>query len=813
MAEEVRIDLGAVPEPARKMIGLDLVNLIQSSTGQVDVFPTLAEGADYRTIISAAITRATALAADNGGHFALKLHPGEYHFSWDGVSGWDSGLGISTAALNYRSIFVIDNAAVTHVTLDFTGAVLVQKGEDKDTWASLFYIADAEVDIIEGNFDMENRTFTQGTCTAIGADYYEFEVDEEFDPTQTPSFAQISEVIRFSDVTLGPDRPERTVTTFPLDRDEYSDLFAPLVSQGSGVYRITGLSGAEVTALTNQAPVGAYVLVRGMADGACTFSIMNSPRVHVRNSVCHNAIMRFVFCNRPENASFDNVKVIPPAWSKNVVACTMRGAIDCFNSLGPVSVQGGELYGAGDDAIGLTGMALSRMEYISATSFKAFSNSHFFNGPAPVGSRFFLYDADFAEVAQGKITAVGAVNPSDDWLATYTVSITSGALPADMSDHIMPLTRGLARARVNQVKIQNIRGRGIWTSLAGNYDDNDISWTANEAILVQPTEGGGAYADTFYQGGEGISASRNYINGACRNTFYPAAIRILGTEYTLASDNNVTVSAAKPYKNVKVDGNTILRSGHAAILVGGIEGLSVRNNDIYSAQLTGSSGEEVDLAIGQTVIAYINVSDAHIDGNKGRSLGGATFIAGFTHGTGTNEKIARGLNWNLDATTIESYTAYNIGSGKAPGGAAGMSYKPGANSEHVIEADGTFNATLVQKNGAREGRIVWNSSGWSFNDTTAGATRFNVSADGYHLPGADNTYDKGSTSLRWRDIFSRRYYVGAVATMPFIGANAGSPEGSITAPVGSIYMRTDGGAVTSFYVKESGSGNTGWVAK
>jgi len=41
----------------------------------------------------------------------------------------------------------------------------------------------------------------------------------------------------------------------------------------------------------------------------------------------------------------------------------------------------------------------------------------------------------------------------------------------------------------------------------------------------------------------------------------------------------------------------------------------------------------------------------------------------------------------------------------------------------------------------------------------------------------------------------------------------GSPEGAVTAPVSSRYYRRDGGAGTSFYVKESGSGNTGWVAK
>jgi hypothetical protein len=42
---------------------------------------------------------------------------------------------------------------------------------------------------------------------------------------------------------------------------------------------------------------------------------------------------------------------------------------------------------------------------------------------------------------------------------------------------------------------------------------------------------------------------------------------------------------------------------------------------------------------------------------------------------------------------------------------------------------------------------------------------------------------------------------------------AGTPEGAVTAPVGSLFTRTDGGAGTTLYVKQSGTGNTGWVAK
>lgn len=40
---------------------------------------------------------------------------------------------------------------------------------------------------------------------------------------------------------------------------------------------------------------------------------------------------------------------------------------------------------------------------------------------------------------------------------------------------------------------------------------------------------------------------------------------------------------------------------------------------------------------------------------------------------------------------------------------------------------------------------------------------------------------------------------------------AGAP--AVAAPVGSLYLRSDGGASTTLYVKESGTGTTGWVAK
>jgi hypothetical protein len=41
----------------------------------------------------------------------------------------------------------------------------------------------------------------------------------------------------------------------------------------------------------------------------------------------------------------------------------------------------------------------------------------------------------------------------------------------------------------------------------------------------------------------------------------------------------------------------------------------------------------------------------------------------------------------------------------------------------------------------------------------------------------------------------------------------GSPEGAVAGAVGSVYLRTDGGAGTTIYFKESGGGTSGWVRR
>lgn len=83
--------------------------------------------------------------------------------------------------------------------------------------------------------------------------------------------------------------------------------------------------------------------------------------------------------------------------------------------------------------------------------------------------------------------------------------------------------------------------------------------------------------------------------------------------------------------------------------------------------------------------------------------------------------------------------------------------------------------------------------------------------------------DKAGNLERYWYTFFRDLYVLAKRTILYantinfngvtVTTGAGSPEGVLTAAVSSMYLRTDGGAGTCLYIKESGTGNTGWIAK
>lgn len=118
----------------------------------------------------------------------------------------------------------------------------------------------------------------------------------------------------------------------------------------------------------------------------------------------------------------------------------------------------------------------------------------------------------------------------------------------------------------------------------------------------------------------------------------------------------------------------------------------------------------------------------------------------------------------------------------------------GANSSGVTigMSGGTGVTTIVRLD----------SSNWTVLETAKGV--------------ATNTIDAVGAGIAWADAFMRHYtpsQLGLQIQQCIFRVGTNTPEGAVSARVGSIFLRTNGGASTTLYVKESGTGNTGWVAK
>src|SRR5947207_5418664 len=107
-----------------------------------------------------------------------------------------------------------------------------------------------------------------------------------------------------------------------------------------------------------------------------------------------------------------------------------------------------------------------------------------------------------------------------------------------------------------------------------------------------------------------------------------------------------------------------------------------------------------------------------------------------------------------------------------------------------------------------KGGYLWPSGGWSLMDEWTDDWRTIDPGAGGLITGGNIKTEAGiqaAGTINATNGFR-------IATIQIV-TGSGSPESALAAPVGSLYLRTDGGAGTTLYVKESGTGNTGWIGK
>lgn len=250
-----------------------------------------------------------------------------------------------------------------------------------------------------------------------------------------------------------------------------------------------------------------------------------------------------------------------------------------------------------------------------------------------------------------------------------------------------------------------------------------------------------------------------------------------------SSTNDIRVMAAASGVSAGL-GLDILAStiGGSLITVGGKSGCEI---------LVSKAGKGVRIGQDTTGDGYFQLTNDFTTANSGWMIKRDESAAdNFSIRYANTERLAMDISGNLSVdATINSGTDLISGSGivKANGSSTELDLRSGGTSANARIRLGGTTAFLL----------------------TPSVATFTVSTAVRST--SDGTVSNGALAQRWSDTYSVNIRPGTGTVIWTSGA--GSPESVVTAPVGSLYTRTDGGAATTLYVKESGSGNTGWVAK
>lgn len=164
-----------------------------------------------------------------------------------------------------------------------------------------------------------------------------------------------------------------------------------------------------------------------------------------------------------------------------------------------------------------------------------------------------------------------------------------------------------------------------------------------------------------------------------------------------------------------------------------------------------------------------------------------------------NTSTAQGSHTGISSAL--SGTCAAAGARTATGFSSAVTVTRASGAADVTNLAGTFTSSGAQINIAL--RTV---DGSNYLNSTSGSTGIGY-ASAAALPATLSV--TGTFAVTGAATFASTVQVsGTTAT---ISSGTGTPEGVVTAPVGSIFLRTDN--ANSFYVKQTGAGNTGWVLK
>jgi hypothetical protein len=247
------------------------------------------------------------------------------------------------------------------------------------------------------------------------------------------------------------------------------------------------------------------------------------------------------------------------------------------------------------------------------------------------------------------------------------------------------------------------------------------------------------------------------------------------TAASVYAHDDVTADSFGDFGSLKIDGGTVIDgSAHASFASMASTGAVSGTTGTFSGAISGAGGTLTgNLTMsGATRRVLLREWDG-VAGNEGRIVFDGSDDADTYLGASGTDSVTQVIN----GANVIRYTQFYV---RNETGSTQMQWSAGSAS-----------APAYSKNGDTNTGIFF--SGADAVDFATGGTRAGgfSSSQAFEVAGASIT-------------------LGGVK----ITRGTGSPESVVTGSVGDLFLRTDGGASTTLYIKESGSAtNTGWVGK
>jgi hypothetical protein len=381
------------------------------------------------------------------------------------------------------------------------------------------------------------------------------------------------------------------------------------------------------------------------------------------------------------------------------------------------------------------------------------------------------------------------------------------------------VVRGITVQNGKRIGVYSLNANNAWVDGCTALNTDYISIFA-EATSADLTDFRATYNSVDRTGiaAGSISEGGLKVHGTSSHSY--KRVRVEGTRVLMpvSPTDAAAICIETTYSpGAKISG-THSEGGNYAISVAACDGANVSNNpSLYNAKTYG-----IEVAGSR----YAQIQGNGIDGN-GLTSAGIILDAGggnnsdytsVTGGTirgctGTSIKTQSAVGFSLSGVTCYQAAEYIVSIGGGSGALTGLVIDGQGTAKKCVILDNTSNVSISggsMRNTTEHGVLVFGSSAITIDNIEVVGVTFNTVGTrfGSQLSGGAvlGTNIKLRACSNQHDVLDLKNNVLDIV-------RAGTPEGNEVAGVGSTCKRIDGSSFTCSYVKEFGTGSTGWVAK